>query len=547
MIALSLATALAQTWPADATIDDALRLQMTPQGLSAAADIAQEIVPNDPIDIPLIQGGTLGAGFPGCLVDYGYRVSNGWVEAEVLTASIVPTNGTLNLSAQIEVTVNTSSDAMILDLGAACVEGDCDAYVDPFVVTVTAPITLSVVNGNVTANIGTIPQPTDNLTGSDVHITNCTAASIVNAIDSVYPVYDILVDYARDEAYALIPDFVDDFEVQINDALTVARFSDQIDLLGTTLYVDFAPDSISTTPSGVDIQIAGSVYADQNPCIAEYDVGGSRMSSGPAPGVNTLPSATHVGARVSADIVDQGLYAIWRGGLLCQNLEGGELGGFTLDTNLLSLVGGESYGELYPDTKPLTIRTAPANPPITVASASHDLAVQVEELGIDFYAELDGRQAHALGMNVSPEVGLDVTFSNVFGTLEVDIALPESYNATLRGDPMVPDAEEVIVNVENIVGTLAETAITGALGSSLSFELPTYDSPSGPNFGLRDLEITGTSGGWTTAEAAVGTVTYNNAQGCDQGCQGSAGCDTPGLSFSWGAGLFVLIGLRRRR
>ncbi|MCB9677025.1 MAG: hypothetical protein H6737_18050 [Alphaproteobacteria bacterium] len=546
MLPLLLAPALAQSWPADSTIDDALHLQMTPQGLSAAAAIAQEVVPNDPILIPLINGGTLGAGFPSCLIDYGYDVSGGWVEAEVLTASIVPSNGVLTLEADIRIIVNDSFDPMIIELGAACVEGDCDAWVAPFTVHVTAPVTLSVANGRLMANIGTVTT-SDTLTGSNVNVTSCTAGDIINLVSVVYNPYDLLVDYARDEALALIPGFVDDFEVEINNALEVAAFSDQIDVLGTVLYVDFAPEAVAVTNGGVDVKIGGSVFAEQNPCVAAFDPNGSRASSGPVPGVTTLPASTHVGARVGADIVDQGLYAIWRGGLLCQNIEGGELGGFTLDTNLLGLVGGEAFNELFPETKPLTVRTVPRQPPLTNPSTQHDLAVAIDDLEVNFYAELDGRQARALGFTVSPEVGLDVTFSNVFGTLAIDIALPSDYNATLSGDPMVPDADQVVENVEGVVSTLAETAITGALGSSLSFELPTYDSPNGPNFGLRDLTITSSNGGWTTAEAAVGTVTYNNAQGCDQGCQGSAGCDTPGLSFSWGAGLLVLVGLRRRR
>lgn len=547
LTALWIATAAAQdTWPADATIEDALRLQMPPQGLSAAADIAADI-PFPPVSIPVVQGGDIPlGGFPGCLVDYGYRMTNGVVAAEVLTASIVPTNGVLTLQADVRVEVNTQSDPMVLDLGAACISGDCDAWIDPFVVDVTAPITLGATNGQLHATIGAI-QWNHNLVGDDVNITNCTAGDIVNAIQGLFDIYGWVIDQAEPYIDDQIQAVVADLQPAIDDALAVAQFSDQIDLLGTTLYVDFAPEDANVTPAGVDIQVGGSVYADQHACIAAYDVGGSRRSSGPVPAVNTLPATTHVGARVAADILDQGMYAIWRGGLLCQNLEGGEIGGFTLDTNLLNLIGGESYGELFPETKPLTVRTVPMRPPESVPSATYDVAVAVQDLGIDFYAELEGRQARALAFTVSPEVGLDVAFNNTTGALAVELALPTDYNAVLRGDPMVPDAVEVIENVEGLVGTLASTALTGALGDSLSFDLPAFEAAPGVRYGVRNLQVTDTTGGWITAEATVGTVTYGQGQGCEEGCSGSTGCSTPGAPLSWGGGLLALVLLRRRR
>jgi len=544
VLTLLLPAALAQTLPAGDPVTDAARLQLTQQGLIATADLGTEILPTDPFPIPTLSGGDLGGSFPGCLIDYGYDISNGSVRVEVISASIVPSNGVLTLQSQLLVTVNQPLDPMLLLLGAACIEGDCNAWVDPFVVDLEAPVSLSVVGGAVVADIGTVSF-TDDLVGDDVTVQDCTAADIINLVSVVYNPYDLVVDYARGQVSDLLPGFVDDFELAINDALAVASFSDQFDLLGTTLFVDFGPEALSITPEGVDIQLNGRIAADPHPCVAPYDTGGSQLTSGPAPGLSTLNPSTQVGVQIASDIVDQGLYAFWRGGLLCVDLQGGELGGFTLDTNLLGLIGGDAYGELYPDTSPLIVRTTPSQPPVTVASNTNDLAVEVTDLGIDFYAELDGRIAHALGLGLSPEVGLDVNFDDTSGALAVDIALPTAYNATLRGDPMVPDAESVIGDVENVIATLAETAITGALGDSLAFDLPTFAAPSGANIGLSELSITASGAGWTTAEASIGPVSYVSAAGCDQGCQGS-GCNTPGVPFSWGMGLFVLIGLRRR-
>ncbi len=292
--------------------------------------------------------------------------------------------------------------------------------------------------------------------------------------------------------------------------------------------------------------------------MADLDPGAIQLSGGARPLSTANPPGTHLAAHVAQDLLDQALYASWRAGLLCQEISeeaGIDLAGLALDTSLLGLLAGPSYQALFPEPAPMLIRTAPQLPPRASIGGDHALQVELEGLGVDFFADLDGRTARVLGIGLDGAIGIDVPFDPATGALSVGVDLGgESLSASLTSDPFVPDAEQIADDLGATLSSLLDTVLAGLLGDTLAFPLPAISG-----IGVTQLG-TATSGpdqDWLAVQGSVGTVGYeaSDACGCGEGkdpkAEGCGDCDTgcavagPGAA-GWLA-LAVGVLLRRRR
>jgi hypothetical protein len=358
---------------------------------------------------------------------------------------------------------------------------------------------------------------------------------------------------------APVEDALADLVPTIEDALNQARFVDTVDVLDTQLSIAIVPQQVLFTDDGMELVYSSTVSAPHNTCIDAYDPGGSLRTDTNVPAITSNPPGTQVAAHLSDDMVNQILYAAFEGGLLCFTLdENAEIDlPITLDSSLLTLFGGEGFTEIIgEEAQPLVIKTLPKTVPEVIYDGPHDIDIEVRQLGLGFFTEVDHRMARAVAMEIDVDAGVDLGFDDTTGELAVNIALaPEDFVVRVVPDVLVKGSEQGFEDgVEGLVGTLLDTLL-GDLLNSTAFALPSFEG-----LGVTQLEArTSGAGDWLALDLGVGPVTYaSEGGGCDSegGCSGGCdsgssscegGCSTARLNLGGYLVLFLPFWLLRRR
>lgn len=541
---LALSLALAQDHAPGEALSDAITVNITRDGLDQLGGVVGGFLPTDPIVIDPVD---LHGGTSFCLFRYELGVRNISIDVDVTSVEVIPSNGMLDVALGVDVTVNTSSNPFIIDFEAACIGGDCDGNVATFPVALSVPIALAIVPGptgqNVLdATIGSVDL-VNGLTDDDIQISGCVLDTVQTVLDFFgFSLYEYLIGIANDFLTDEIGNQVAAIETTIEDAFSQATIDETFEILpGVALQVALEPATLVITPEGMSLGLDGSVAADLNECVAFIDPGGSRATAGLPPAVGGEPAGTHVGVHVTDDFVNQAMYAVWRSGVLCQALEG-EVGGFALDTNLLGLLGGDPFRELFPETKPILLQTVPLVPLEAEFGGISQIDIPVRDVDIRIFSELDGRQARVLSVAISPDVGIDLAFDGTTGNLAANIELGDDYAPRISGDMVVKGADEDVLNTfGGVLGGIIDSVAGGLLSDAIAFDIPSLDG-----FGLSSLVVTSTTDEGLTALAMVGTVPYSSAAGCagGQSCAGGGCSSTGGASYAF-LGVMVLL-LRRR-
>jgi hypothetical protein len=206
-----------------------------------------------------------------------------------------------------------------------------------------------------------------------------------------------------------------------------------------------------------------------------------------------------------------------------------------------------AFAALFPEEAPLSILTRPRMQPTVQYDGPNDANATVEDLGLDFYAEVDGRKARVLGLDLDIHAGLDLELDPATGTLDIPVDVdPANVETTVTAAELTPGEEEAIQeNFAGLLQTILET-VAGSLLQGLSYALPSYNG-----FGLTSLETApaGAQADWLGLFAQVGEVAYSS-KGCgeDGGCSGGcSGAGLPGLGRWLLAGVAGLVIARRRR
>lgn len=539
MLFVWLSAALAQNHPPGAVISDAVAVHLTPEGLESVGALVGAFLPSDPIAVdPISVGGS-------CL---GADITNVLVGVEVVNTSVLPSQGTLTIALDALINVNDPANPMGIDYEIACFGGGCPGYVDPFLMTINLIVGLSVdANGDLDAVVSPLTPSdfTNALADDDIHL-DC-AIDTINEVLSVIglSIYDQIINIANDFLIDELNNQIPAIEIAIEEAFSAASIDQSVELLpGVNLDIYLAPQAIDITPAGIRLLMEGSMSSPAAECITALDPGASAGTPGGPPALAAEPPGSQIVVHASDDLVNQALYSVWRSGLLCQEIAGGDLGGFAIDTSLLGLIGGEPYQELFPGIAPMTIETVPRKVLEAEFGGAHDLDVPLEQFEVLFYAELDGRVARALGVELNTNVGIDLSFDDTAGELAVAVDIDPNFQAELTGDIMVPGHEEAVLeNVVGVLGALLDTALGGLLGDALAFTLPVLDG----GVGLTALDAAPTGGGeWLGLYAELGPVTYTGTS-CSDGCGGAGGgCASSGGSAFGFATLMVLF-MRRRR
>ena len=550
---LALSVTYAQTIPAGDPVDRAVSMQITRDGLDSFGEILPALVPEQiPID-DVYQSG--GGGF--CLTEYEFFLGDAFVQLVIEDVRMVPRTGILDVEVDLLVNINNSGSPFDFNFEGLCISGDCAGWVRPFPVTASLPFQMAVVtNPDGTRSIdATVGQIGVNNGLNNTHIELTESCGTLDTVDSVLAlaglsIYDFILDLANPLIVSAIQDQAEGFEETIEEALSSARFEDTVSLSGADLNILVEPRDIDITPYGIQIDLLGSISADAAECITRNDPGGSLSTPSDVPHIDDNPAGTEMIIQLSDEFANQGLYGVWRSGVLCYEISGedGDIDvGFPINSNLLGILGGDAFEELLPEEQPLAIRTDPREAPTINYEGAYDLTAEVRELGVDFYTQIDSRQARALGLTIEADAGIDLVFNATTGVLAADVALgPENIRAYASHNELVPDAT---ADIEESFAGLLEVLLDSLVGdalSGISFGLPAFEG-----VGLDSASVSPTGDGdWAGIAATIGPVTYESGGCADGGCSGgtsSGGCSSAAGGLGAAFFLLPLLLVRRRR
>jgi len=555
--------------PLDTPISDAVALDITPGGFRTVARIAESFIPNR-IDVDDLSEYECASEFLGvCLVSYEYEVRDVWVGIQVDDLTLRPSPGNrLELDGLITINVNTAGDPLYLyvqgePLGIP-ISSTCDAWVTPFQVSLSADVAVNLVNDPIRGRTldFTVGTPTWGWTldENDVQLSGCGLDDINDVLSFFgYDLIEILIDQIEPEVDALVLSLPAQLEPTLNDFLPGLEYVDTIDLLGVPMDIQLVPDDLVIDGDGLRIEIAGRVDAPQHECIAGFGI--TEMEDTPstapavgqaAPGVSLTPDVMGV---IDDDFVNQVLFAAWNGGVLCYELGPDTDLGVPIPTNaLLDLVAPEDDTfEIFEDSE-VSVSVLPGAPPRVAPTGANDVNIALDDLGLGFYAELDGRKVRALNVDLDVGLGTDLNFDGQTGILGVDIDLNgATFDATVTQNEYAPDASAAI---EAEVPTVIDTFIplVNGLLTDIEFAIPSFE---GLGVDAIQAAATGSANDRFGIYATVGPVTYTDA-GCNDKKGGSCtdssscsgGCSTGTLN---GRAVFLVLFpmmtavMRRRR
>lgn len=603
----------APMWLAGQEVDPALYVDVTTEGLDQVEGILRAVLPATvPIDNSgLVSGGSIGSGFLGA--DYDFGVQNLVVIPAISNADVIPMagsptgcrqtypeNGRIRLNLDLDVSLNTASnpayafinaDLNLFGLGLNVLSEDCNIHMDHKHVTATVDISVGPQRDIFTCDPYRDP---DGYIVPEVKIEGFTWAMDIDSIDdlslSCSGFLSLLLDLAdffgidpvelllaslKPTIDGAVQDAIDSIVPSINDALAALVIKQTLPLLGADYDVQIGPQDMVVTNDGLRITMSGKLDPGEFPasCVSAYDPGGSRLTIPPTnPRYPQLRDQSvdfeqHVALQVNDDFINQALYGLWRNGLLCQSITSDSAPvdiPIPLDSSLLGLLAGGKFDEFFPTPQPLLIHTRPVTPPTFAMTDSTPAAVlDVEALGIDFYAELDGRYARFVGLDMSAQAGVDVVFDGTTGLLGAAVTFdPSNVTTEVVFNDLKPDASEQVEGGWGaIVNTVAGPLINSLLGENLTFALPSIKvTPEQPNpLGIQTavLVASGPLKDFMGVFGDFGLVSYGGSAatgGCDlfggsggSGCGG--GCSSPGVPtrVGWLMLPLLIAGLRRRR
>lgn len=543
--------------PVGVEIEDAVVADVTKPGFDAIGQAVVGLVP-EYFAIPPVhlydEGGCV---FGFCAYTYQVDATDGYATISPGNVTFAPGAGVLSLNAGLTVAVNAPSSPLDLYVKATGIgipiSSSCDVWVDPFPVTVGISVELGYANGEVVVNAGQPQINYSGLTGNHIKVSGCAVDTIETVLDFFgWSLYDFVLDQVKPEIDKAIQNA--DLPGMIEDLVTDAfgefsEISDTVDLLGAPLDYSISLSSIQITNNGMRASLSGSFDTIRDPCIDRYGYDGSVETPSTLPSIGTAPGGAHLAVYADDDFVNNALFAVWSSGLLCFDIDDdSDLDlPLAINTNLLSLLASDHFDHLFPTVAPMRILTRPEKPPEVVVGAGNDVNLLVDPLGLEFYAELDGRQVRLVNLDLTVDAGVDLTYTN--GILGIDVALDGgriSPNATFSD--LVPEAAPAVeASFSSLFDQLAGPLLGDALGG-LSFPVPTFE---GIGLAYLDTAPAASADDRLGVYAKVGTGLPDtggcgcdgaDAEGCDTGCT-TGGLPARGLPLL----LPFLLAMRRRR
>ncbi len=558
MLPLILAMGTAQAdIPLGTPIGDAVAIDLTTDGLDALTEIAVGFIPSH-IDVgDLSDYECVTSLFGACLVSYEYQVNGVWVEVTFDQLLLTPgANNTLNLDGLATIKVNDPSDPIYVYVAGEplgiTISDTCDVYVREFQVTLSASVSANLVQNPATGEktidfgVGT-PAWSWTLDENDVVVTGGSCdLDTINDITSFfgYDFIEILIDTVQPEIDALVLDLPNMVEPILDSALPSLTFIDTFDILGIPVDIHIEPDDLTIDSGGLRVSLLSKIEAPVAECVEPFlvdmvDTPSQLPAIGNVP--NSVPFAPAAIAVVDDDFVNQALYAIWAGGLLCVD-EDTDLGlPIPLSSLLAGLLPTDDFDDVF-DMDLLDVAIVPTQPPRFEAQGNADVNLSLDGMGITYTGQLEGRQVRIVNVNLSMDLGTDLEFDGNTGELAVAIdLLGADIGSSVDFNEYLPDTTPAIE--EKVPATIQSLfPFVTPLLADLVFPIPSFEG-----IGVTEVDVdpAGPSKDRLGIYAGIGPVPYQS-KGCEDGCS-STSCSTGGpggLLFTFP--LMVVV-LRRRR
>ena len=537
--------------PPGGIVLDGLLLDVTPDGLDFVENLALHM---DSVDLPMSAMTQDLGEYEGC--DTSITISNLRVHLDFTHLEVRPIAHGLDL--ELGITVSINDNANPFDLGidldggifgiCGLLDENCDMWVEPMNISLSMALWLDVIDpgGGTPAFIdAVVSTPEHNLrtalTADHIGLSGCLIATINDILNFFgTDIVEMLIDEASGELFAFLEnDLPREIETAIEDGFDSATANETVDVMGVPLELRLEPRGLMIEDEGIRVQMNSSFFAPAAECIEAFDPMGSPFRNIAPPDLD--PTAHHhVSAFVSQDMFDAMLYTVWRGGLLCYEVDPAELG-VPLDTSILGMMVEEDDRELVDriwmgESQPLVISTMPAEPPYLRYAGSNDLMIEVQNLGLDFFALTQDRQARVMGMGLDANAGLDLDALGD-GGLGIDVVLDTAQLAPLvEYDEMLwPISDQIETNFGGLVSGMVDPILDSVVGD---LALGPFDVGG---VGITALEIVpaGPTGGYMGTYLAGGVVDpaascelggigigcgEGGGAGCEGGCGEMAGC-----------------------
>jgi len=245
---------------------------------------------------------------------------------------------------------------------------------------------------------------------------------------------------------SLVQPELDDLKVTIEEALTdgldALWLEQEVDLLGTPLFLEVYPSDLRLDETGMMIGLGlASWTGGRSDCVPA----GAGSPVG-APGWPQIDATAwdgdleyDAGVFINRDAVNHLLWNVWASGVLC--LDVGEFtakaGISSLDTDFLGGLYGESFAALFPAPVPANLRLGSTAPPQIIFDDDTPFIVDLADLGLETYAELAGREARITKLSLPEPIGIDpgISADEVAVSISLDLAnlaFDESFNETIE-------------------------------------------------------------------------------------------------------------------
>ncbi len=448
----------------------------------------------------------------------------------------------LNLYLDFDFSVNSPWNPawIVLD---GCIDDACGLWVDPARVQVQLPISLALAYDEigepyVDVELGPLSQNITDAVITNMDMGECALTTINEWwIENMGEnLIDTMIAEAVGGIDATIAEKLDEVELQAEEALVGLVLEGATEIMEVPLVYGIEPTAITHSPEGIRIAVGGHVDTPKAPCISALDPGGSYWTNTLTP--QHYDNGTHIRSLLGDDLINQALYGVWRGGVLC--FEASQLGDTALTTSMLTLLLGEVFdaeiARLLPHEadSPMLIRSMPWNPPKVRFDGVNDLTIEVEELDIEFYVPLFDRWSRLTAVTLDIVAVVDLGLQPD-GAMAVQLALQsDQFHPTITYDELSPEiGNALLANFDAIldiaIGAIAGDAL-GDSGGNLSFGLPTI-----MGLGLAEMytEPDGALLDWLSGSYMIGETDGGGGlgAGCEEGgCLGGGeeGCGGEG-------------------
>ncbi len=486
------------------------------------------------------------------------------IHTSINSLTIDGTPEALVLRADLDLWINTPDDPAIVTLDG-CLDYVCLLHTDTANIILDIPLTMALGTNDagdpiIDVTFGALSHNIEEAMANTVHMTGCGIGEINEFLSDVgLNIFDLVIAQFVTEIESTLGETMADLEVTVEEAIAALWLNDTTEVLDTELTYDIHPTEVQHNDLGLRLVLGGSVSAPAHQCISRYDDG-----SGSAFTASTLPAMTptvpggpdpyHLAALLSDDLVNQGFFAAWQGGVLCFVVE--DLGSAALTTTYLGLLVGldqeERLAEILgtDDEVPMLVRTVPETPPVAWFDGEHDIDLDVIGLNIQFYPVLLDRFANLASVAIDVHAGVDIGLAPD-DALQFDIYLDtENLEPRVTYNEIAPDLNPILEeNFTNFAGVVIDT-VAGSMLEGMAFGLPTFSGqglvgldvlPIGESSSLLDfLGLYATLGETTGGESTGGCDSCGEGGGCgdcsgedgclgDSGCAGEEGCDINSL------------------